>query len=55
MAIKCAAENLISQGIPIRLNFTKEGVLRKEGFLNGKYVDHVVFAMLKEEWDKIET
>lgn len=48
--IRCAFNNYASQGIPKRLNFKQEGVLRKEVFLNGEFVDHVLFAMLREEW-----
>jgi len=50
VSIRCAAENYISQGIPKRLNFKKEGVLRENGFLNGKFEDHIVYSMLKSEW-----
>jgi len=50
VTIRCATENYISQGIPRRLNFTKEGILRQNSFLNGKFTDDIVYAMLKDEW-----
>ena len=49
--IQCAAENKASQGVPVRLNFKIEGILRQDGFLNGKFVDHIRYAMLKEDWN----
>ncbi|MEO8399027.1 MAG: GNAT family protein [Ignavibacteriaceae bacterium] len=51
--IRCAVNNKRSQGIPERLNFTKEGILRKEVFLNGEFVDHILYSILKDEWNKI--
>ncbi len=51
--IHCAVENKASQGIPKRLNFKTEGILRQDGFLNGKFVDHIRYAMLREEWEKV--
>ncbi|MEP7145929.1 MAG: GNAT family protein [bacterium] len=50
VVIKCAEENYKSQGIPQRLGFNKEGVLRQEIYLNGKFADHILYAMLKDEW-----
>lgn len=54
IAIKCAAGNYRSQRIPERLQFTKEGILRQDGFLNGVFVDHIMYSMLKEEWKKVK-
>lgn len=48
--IKAAVENLKSRAIPERLGFKLEGVLRKDGFLYGRYVDHVLYSLLAEEW-----
>lgn len=48
--IQCASENKASQGVPERLNFKIEGILKQDGFLHGKFVDHIRYAMLKEEW-----
>ncbi|MDZ4713552.1 MAG: GNAT family protein [bacterium] len=52
IAIKCATGNYKSQRIPERLQFTKEGILRQDGFLNGVFVDHIIYSMLKDEWRK---
>lgn len=37
--IKCATKNLKSKAIPIKLNFTQEGILREAEFLNGNIND----------------
>jgi ribosomal-protein-serine acetyltransferase len=44
--IRCATGNEKSLRVPIRLGFTREGVLRQAECLYGTYVDHVVFSML---------
>ncbi len=49
--IRTAYENKKSQAIPIRLNFKKEGHLRQAEWLYNHYVDHIVYGMLKEEWN----
>jgi ribosomal-protein-serine acetyltransferase len=48
--LKAATKNYKSQAIAERLHFTKEGVLRQAEFVNGKYLDIIVYAMLQEEW-----
>lgn len=50
--IKCETRNKASQRIPERLGFYKQGVLKRDGFYNDKYVDHVQFSMYKREWIK---
>lgn len=50
--IRCATENVKSQAIPERLGFTKEGVIRDCEWLYDHYVSHVVYGMLKHEWDE---
>ena len=50
VVIKCATDNLKSRKIPEKLRFKKEGVLRQEIFMNGKFVDHVLYSVLREEW-----
>ncbi len=52
MTIKAAVGNLKSRHIPERLGFVMEGVERSGEFLNGRYVDLVVYSMLKDEWMK---
>jgi ribosomal-protein-serine acetyltransferase len=51
--IQCATENKRSRGVPERLGFTEEGILRQAGKLEGGFVDHVVYAMLAEDWRQI--
>ncbi|MEO8663893.1 MAG: GNAT family protein [Ignavibacteria bacterium] len=50
VVIKCAEENHRSWAIPERLGFKKEGILRQEIYMNKKFVDHILYAMLREEW-----
>ncbi len=48
--IHAGTGNERSRAIPERLGFTREGVLRQAELLGSGYVDHVVYAMLAEEW-----
>ena len=49
--IRAATGNPRSQAVAERLGFTREGVLREQGFVNtGEYHDLVVFGMLDREW-----
>jgi ribosomal-protein-serine acetyltransferase len=50
MEIHCAPENRRSRAIPERLGFKQEGILREEMFIDGRYLDSVVYAMLEDEW-----
>lgn len=50
--LRVAKENITSRAIPERLQFTKEGVLRQAERLYDMYVDHIIYSMLAEEWDK---
>lgn len=52
IVIRCATENIRSQAIPERLGFTKEGILREAEWLHDKFVDLIVYSILKEEWEK---
>ena len=47
--IHVATENHRSRRIPERLGFTLEGVLRQVQRLRGAYVDHALYALLREE------
>lgn len=51
--IRAAYDNKKSQAIPERLGFKQEGVLRQAEWLYDHYVDHVVYAMLKRDWEQL--
>lgn len=48
--IRCGSGNARSRGVPERLGFKQEGVLRQAEVLHGRFIDLVVYAMLAEEW-----
>ena len=48
--IQCAVDNSASRAIPERLGFTQEGILRQSHWITNRYVDHVVYALLAEDW-----
>ena len=50
--IRCAEANTKSRGIPERLGFKPEGLLREAEWLYDHYVDHIVYGMLANEWSK---
>lgn len=50
VVILCASGNARSRAIPERLGFTEEGTLRQVQWLYNRYVDLVVYAMLKSDW-----
>ncbi|WP_285503696.1 GNAT family protein [Actinokineospora sp. NBRC 105648] len=50
VVIRCAATNLPSRGVPERLGFTTEGVLREHFILDGTPLDLVFYGMLRSEW-----
>jgi ribosomal-protein-serine acetyltransferase len=49
--ILCAPGNKRSRAIPERLGFSEEGMLREVQWLYDHYVDLVVYAMLKRDWN----
>jgi len=48
--IKAAVKNRRSQAIPLKFNFTQEGVLRQAEWVNHEFVDLILFSLLKAEW-----
>jgi ribosomal-protein-serine acetyltransferase len=50
--IRAAVENKKSRAIPERLGFKEEGTVRQNEWLYDHYVDHVIYGMLKSEWEQ---
>lgn len=50
--IRAAVENKKSRSIPERLKFVNEGIIRQAEWLYDHYVDHAVYGILAEEWNK---
>ena len=50
--IRAAVENQKSRSIPERLGFVNEGCIRQAEWIYDHYVDHVIYGMLADEWNK---
>lgn len=50
--IRAAELNVKSRAIPERLNFVIEGTVRQAEWINDHYVDHVIYGILREDWNK---
>jgi [ribosomal protein S5]-alanine N-acetyltransferase len=46
----CLPTNAASRGLLAKLGFREEGYARKYLCIDGKWQDHVLFGMLREEW-----
>jgi ribosomal-protein-serine acetyltransferase len=51
--IRCAVGNTKSRAIPERLGLKEEAVIRNAENLYGRYVDHAVYGVMKDEWTPI--
>jgi len=47
VTIECASENNRSRGIPERLGFKFEGIIRGAEWLHDHYADHAIYGLLK--------
>ena len=43
-------DNVASQKVLEKTGFTREGVIRKSVFVRGKWLDGVLYSVLREEW-----
>jgi ribosomal-protein-serine acetyltransferase len=50
VTIECATQNERSRAIPERLGFRLEGVVRGIELLQGRFVDHAMYGLLRTEW-----
>ena len=53
--LRCAVANNRSRAIPERLGFTNEGIIRQAEKLGDRYVDHVIYGLLKDEYQNSQT
>ena len=50
--IGCDIKNKSSRRIPERLGFFKQGILKRDGYHEGIFADHVIYSMRKMEWNE---
>ncbi len=43
-------QNMASQRVLEKVGFSREGTLRRAGFMSGKWVDGYLYSILREEW-----
>jgi ribosomal-protein-serine acetyltransferase len=51
--IKCGLGNDKSRAIAEKLGFKQEGILRQAEWLNGRFIDLYLYAMLKDDWEML--
>ncbi|TXT58576.1 MAG: putative Spermidine N(1)-acetyltransferase [Promethearchaeota archaeon] len=42
-----------SYSVAEKAGFTRVGILKNEGYVNGKFVDAYIYKILREEWEEI--
>jgi len=47
------AKNIASERGAVKCGYQKEGVSRAANFVQGKYVDMNIYALLRHEWEQI--
>lgn len=48
--LRIAVGNRPSERVAEKLGFTREGVLREELLIRGRWVDHTLYSLLEHEW-----
>lgn len=48
--LRCASDNIASQRVAERLGFSWEGLLRQAEMIDGVYLDHFVYSMLRQDF-----
>lgn len=51
ITIECVPENTRSRAIPERLGFKLEGIVRQAEWLHDRYADHVIYGLLRAEFE----
>ena len=49
----CLPSNVPSRSVLLRTGFQEEGYARKYLLIDGKWQDHLLFAMLREDWQRL--
>lgn len=50
VSVHCALGNKLSRGVPKRLGLRCEGIERQAELVNGRFLDHAVYAVLAADW-----
>jgi ribosomal-protein-serine acetyltransferase len=50
--LRCAASNAPSIRVAERMGFTREGLLRHDEYLNGVFVDQLVYGLLRADFNR---